>query len=111
MALVLMVEMGMGMVLVREIEMKDDCHVQYEAWTRHMRCSRPQGSPMELAPFHLHVFFDYNQAFLTLLTPPVLKQSYFGSTTSIITQTTLTTHNLIQTTASHTAPQAKATTP
>ena len=33
MVLVLAVEMGMGMVLVREIEMEDDCHVQSETRT------------------------------------------------------------------------------
>jgi hypothetical protein len=35
MVLVLVVEMGMDMALVREIEMKDGSHVQHEAWISH----------------------------------------------------------------------------
>lgn len=38
MVLVLMVEMGMDMVLVREIEMKDDRHVRCQIWASHALC-------------------------------------------------------------------------
>jgi hypothetical protein len=63
MVLVLVVETGMGMALVREIEIKDDCHVPCQTWTSHAYPD-PQGSPMKLSPFHLHNFLDLSRAFL-----------------------------------------------
>jgi hypothetical protein len=100
MVLVLVVEMGMDMALVREIEMRDDCHVQHEARTSHALLLKiHQGSSL---PFTCTPFLILAEPFLPC--KQLLKQRYYDSSIFNTLQTTLATRNPIHKTVNHALP-------